>query len=144
MTCFFLSARFHQYLPRVSHKRMQNLSRSEETVMSHGRGTKATANQFTVKCTVHGHHVYKRIWTPQLGEWLETVCKVDNEHDKYAVAVHLCNSATTIPREITCTCHFFINSKGEIIGEMSGRRRRCTAPCGGLEVPCLLTFYHRW
>ena len=25
----------------------------------------------------------------------------------------------------------------------SGRRRRCTAACGGVEVPCLLTLYHR-
>ena len=45
---------------------------------------RTTANQFTVKCTVRGHHVYmyKRIWTPQAGERLETVCEVDNEHDK--------------------------------------------------------------
>ena len=107
---------------------------------------RTTANQFTVKCTVRSHHVYKRIWTPQASERLETVCEVNNEHDKYAVAVHLCNTVTTIghiPREITRTCHFFIKSKGEITGEVGGRRRRCTAPCGGLEVPCLLTFYHR-
>ena len=25
----------------------------------------------------------------------------------------------------------------------SGRRRHCIAACGGVEVPCLLTFYHR-
>jgi len=25
-----------------------------------------------------------------------------------------------IPREITCTCHFFIKSKGEITGEAEG------------------------
>ncbi len=91
-------------------------------------------------------HIYKRIWTPQVGERLETFCEEDNEHDKYVVAVHLENCATVvghIPREITRTCHFFIKNKGEITGEVSGRRRRCTAACGGVEVPCLLTFYHR-
>ena len=61
------------------------------------------------------------------------------------VAVHLRNSLTVvghIPREITCTCQFFIKNKGEITGEVSGRWQCCTAACGGLEVPCLLTFYH--
>ena len=90
--------------------------------------------------------MYKRVWTPQVGELHETVCEEDNEHDKYTVVVHLGNSATTIghiPREITRTCHFFIKSKGEMTGEVSRRRRCCTAPCEGVEVPCLLTFYHR-
>ena len=83
---------------------------------------RTTVNQFTVKCIVCGHHVYKRKWT-QVGERLETVCENNNEHDKYAVAVHLGNCATAIghiPRQITCTCHFFIKSKGEITGEAEG------------------------
>ena len=70
----------------------------------------------------------------------------DSENDKYAVAVHLSSCSTVvgqIQREITRTCHFFIKNKGEITGEVSGRHRRCTAACAGVEVPCLLTFYHR-
>ena len=70
----------------------------------------------------------------------------DNEHNKYAVAVHLSNCSTAvghIPREITHTCHFFIKNKGEVTGEVSVRHQRCTAACGGVEVPYLLTFYHR-
>jgi len=63
------------------------------------------------------------------------------------VTVHLKKNSLTvvghIPREITRTCHFFIKNKGEITGEVSGRRQHCTAACGGLEVPCLLTSYHR-
>ncbi len=108
--------------------------------------TTTAVNQFVVKCSVRGHHVYKRIWTPRVGERLETFCEEDNEHDKYAVAAHRNGCATIvghIPREITRTCHFFLKSKGEITGEVSGKRRRCIAACGGIEVPCLLTFYHR-
>ncbi len=65
-------------------------------------------NQFVLKYSVRGHHIYKRIWTPQVGERLETFCEEDNEHDKYAVAVHvnLENCATVvghIPREMTRT-----------------------------------------
>ena len=36
---------------------------------------------------VRGHHVYKEIWTPELGDVL-TVCKEpDNIHDRHAVCV---------------------------------------------------------
>ena len=115
--------------------------------MAEGPSTTATlSNQFVVKGSVRGHHVYKYIWSPCVGEQFETFCEEDNEHDKYAVAVHLKNSLTVvghIPKEITRTCHFFIKNKGEITGEVSGRRQRCTAACGDLEVPYLLMFYHR-
>ncbi len=36
------------------------------------------------------------IWTPRVGERLETFCEEDNEYDKYAVAVHLDNCATVV------------------------------------------------
>ena len=93
--------------------------------MAEGPSTSATpSNQFVVKCSERGRHVYKRIWSPCVGEPFETFCKEDNEHDKYAMAVHLKNSLTVvghIPREITRTCHFFVRKKGEITGEVSGR-----------------------
>ena len=34
---------------------------------------------------IRGHHVYKSVWTPEVGEELST--EDGNEHDKYAVAV---------------------------------------------------------
>jgi len=112
--------------------------------MAEGPSTTTTpSNQFVVKCSVHS--IVCKCWSPCTGEQFETFCEEDNEHDKYAVAVHLKNSLIVvghIPREITRTCHF-IKNKGEITGEVSGRRQRCTAVCGGLEVPCLLMFYHR-
>ena len=36
---------------------------------------------------VRGHHVYKAIWTPVIGEELEVRTEDDNEHDQHAVAV---------------------------------------------------------
>jgi len=115
--------------------------------MAEGPSTATTqSNQFVVKCSVRGHHVYKYIWSPCVGEQFDTFCEEDNEHDKYAVTVHLKDSLTVvgyIPREITCTCHFFIENKGETTSEVSGRRQHCTAVWGGLEEPCLLMFYHR-
>jgi len=56
--------------------------------MAEGPSKTATlSNQFVAKC----HHVYKCIWSPCVGEPLETFCEEDNEHDKYAVAVHINN-----------------------------------------------------
>ena len=43
----------------------------------------------------------------------ETFCEEENEHDKYATAVHLNNCLTVVGhilREITLTCHVFIKS----------------------------------
>jgi len=70
------------------------------------------------------NHVYKRIWSPCVGETFETLYKEDNEHNKYAMAVRLNNCLTVaghIPREITHTCHFFIKNRWEITGDISGR-----------------------
>ena len=36
---------------------------------------------------VRGHHVYKVIWTPVIGEELEVRTEDDNDHDQHAVAV---------------------------------------------------------
>jgi len=111
--------------------------------MAEGPSTTATpSNQFTVKCSVRGHHVYKCIWSPSIGEPFETFCDEENEHSKYAMAVHRNTVVGYIPREITHTCHFFVKNKREITCEVSGRRQHCTAAFGGVEVPCLLTFYH--
>ena len=89
--------------------------------MAEEPSTAATLSHRSVlKSSVRGHHVYKRVWSPCVGESLETFCEEDNERDKHAVAVHLSNCSTVaghIPREITRTCHFFIKNKGEITGE---------------------------
>jgi len=74
--------------------------------MDQVRTTATPRNQFIVRCSVRSHHVYKRIWSPCVGELFETFCKEDNEHDMYAMAVHLNNCFTVvrhIPREITRT-----------------------------------------
>ena len=42
----------------------------------------------TTSCIrAHGHHVYKNVWTPTLGDELECRREGDNDFDRYAVAV---------------------------------------------------------
>ena len=36
---------------------------------------------------VRGHHVYKRVWSPVVGEILQLSCEEDNDHDRFSVSV---------------------------------------------------------
>lgn len=93
---------------------------------------------------VRGHHVYKDVWKPRLGELL--LCKMEfgNIHDPYAVSVVRDDGAEVVghvPRKISSLCYFFIKRKGTIFCQVTGKRRRSVdLPQGGLEVPCTLTF----
>ena len=42
---------------------------------------------FTTDSTICGHHVYKEIWTPIIGEELTWAIEDDNNWDPYAVAI---------------------------------------------------------
>ena len=33
---------------------------------------------------VHGHHIYKRLWSPIIGEVLELLREEESEHDRFA------------------------------------------------------------
>ena len=90
---------------------------------------------------VRGHHIYKRTWTPLIGEKLRT--KEDaNCHDRFAVAVFKADESTVghIPREVSKVAWYLLTHGGEIACEVTGRRRRSVTPGKGLEVPCIYTF----
>jgi len=42
---------------------------------------------FCQESVVRGHHVYKSVWTPFVGEILDTKREAVNSHDRRAVAV---------------------------------------------------------
>ena len=46
-----------------------------------------TSAQFSIHSVVRGHHVYKKIWTPYLGEILDLHPEVGNKYDIFAVVV---------------------------------------------------------
>ena len=91
---------------------------------------------------MRGYHVYERIWSTTIGEELLCEREMDNERDRYAVAVikdgviigHL-------PRKISCICLLFLRRGGSIVCRISGTRRySANLPQGGLEIPCTLLF----
>ena len=57
------------------------------------RNSKAMANQsadgdvYTLESVVRGHHIYKCIWTPRVGEHLLLKLEESNNNDPRAVAI---------------------------------------------------------
>ena len=68
------------------------------------------------------------VWSPFIGEYLNTQVEPDNVHDKYAVKV-LENEAD-VPREILRYCSFLLNLSATVTGAQENRRGN------GLTVPC--------
>ena len=82
---------------------------------------------FQLDSVVRGHHVYKSIWTPNIGQVLETAAEVSNTEDSHAVAVLYQGSTVSVghvPREISKISWFFLWHGGDISCEVVGRRRR--------------------
>lgn len=102
------------------------------------------SSRYTLNSCIRGYHVYKDIWNPSIGETLLGKPEFGNIHDPYAVAVVSSTVDTIVghlPRNISTMCHIFLRRAGNIIVQVTGRRRRSVdLPQGGLEVPCLLTF----
>ena len=77
---------------------------------------------YTYDSVIRGHHVYKLIWTPRMGEQLPLRCEDNNVRDATAVAVvkgivvvgHL-------PRVLARTVFYFLK-RGNPASEGVGRR----------------------
>ena len=41
--------------------------------------------EFSSDCVIRGHHIYKRVWTPSVGETVQLELEEENEHDNFAV-----------------------------------------------------------
>ena len=107
--------------------------------VSHSIGVDVTAcemveDSIRVESVVRGHHVYKEIWTPELGE-VQTVCKEpDNIHDRHAICVKKDGAIVGyVPRELSRTMDVFIEKGGVVTCTVTGRHKKGK----GLEVPCV-------
>ena len=64
---------------------------------------------------IHGHHIYHRIWTPELGECLVCEREPTNVNDRYAVAVVKDNVAVGhLPRAQSKIYSLFLLRNGTI------------------------------
>ena len=101
--------------------------------------TKSTASTEIVS-VIRGHHFFKEVWTPVVGERLAVRKEYGNKHCRFAVAVFKtsCRSCRAgivgrVPLEISLSLWNFLTEGGEIICEVAGKRRKGK----GLEVPCI-------
>ena len=91
---------------------------------------------------MRGHHIYKDIWTPVIGEELTVIPEETNEHDPHAIAV-LKDEAIVghVPHELSRILFFFMKrSRSSIVCEIKGRRKHSL----GLEVPCVYKISGQW
>ena len=104
--------------------------------------TEDSEEEFLTDSMVRGHHIYREVWTPVVGEHLECIREEDNAEDRYAVAV--IKDSTTVghlPRRISMLCSLFIRRGGTIRCSITGHCRYSRDLVqGGMEVPCQLTF----
>ena len=87
---------------------------------------------------IRGHHVFKNIWTPRLGEVLLVSQEPGNIHDRQAVALLKADRTVVghVPREFSRVFWHFLNHGGKVSCEVTGKRKHGK----GLEVPCVYKF----
>ena len=83
---------------------------------------------------IRGNHVYKAIWTPEIGEILKCKQERGNSKDLYAFSVI---KDDTIVGHISCeksfVVQYFLEHNGAVTCEVTDRRKHEK----DLEVPCL-------
>jgi len=95
-----------------------------------------------INSVVRGHHIYKDIWTPEIGEELTCRREVGNIYDLHAVAVIRGNAIVGhVPHTISMPCNVFIRRGGVIHCIITGHRQySLDLERGGLDVSCKLQF----
>ena len=87
---------------------------------------------------VRGYRVYKKDWSPNIGDRFGVEVEETNLHDRYAVAVVVNDCITGyIPREISKAVYYFIKNNGMVQGSVTGKRKRSME---GLDIPCIYEF----
>ena len=56
----------------------------------------ANSESLCLESVIRGHHVYKRVWSPRIGEQLVLRHEEDNHHDVRAVAIIKDNAVGTM------------------------------------------------
>ena len=69
---------------------------------------------------IRGHHIYKDIWIPFIGEILRVEQEANNTTDRFAVAVVRDETVVGhVPREVSCLVWHFIEHDGTVTCEVN-------------------------
>ena len=70
---------------------------------------------YQVESVIRGHHIYKTVWTPFIGETLSLRIEDGNEQDSFAVAVIKNDDIVGhAPRQFSRVFYFFLSHDGTI------------------------------
>lgn len=79
---------------------------------------------FLFESIIRGHHFYKTMWTPIVGEALQVCREPSNTHDAHAVSILkdgvMCGH---VPREYSRVFSSFLVNGGDISCEVVGHRK---------------------
>ena len=80
--------------------------------------------EISTDTVIRGHHGYKEVWTPIIGEVLQCEKEEENSHDLYTVAVKKLDSIVGhVPHTISTLCHLFMSRGGSITCTVTGIRK---------------------
>jgi hypothetical protein len=97
--------------------------------------------EFNFESSIRGYHVYKSIWTYEIGEKLCCDKEENNANDKFAVKL-VRNDGNKeqcvghVPIEHSKVFNFFLKRGGKIFATLTGNKFFNI----GLELPCTYTF----
>ena len=92
-----------------------------------------------VDSVIRGHHIYKAVWTPYIGEKLSLELEHGTSHDFYATTVKKDGLVVgRVPRQLSKLFWTFLSNGGQISSEVTGRRE-----VGGWRFHALTKFRER-
>lgn len=95
------------------------------------------ADRYSFDSFVRGHHVYKDIWTPTIGESLHCMRELLNKKDKYAVAIMKDNKVVGhVPLSYSRHLSQFLQIRSSSLSCKVTGERVNRGGGYGLEVPC--------
>ena len=75
----------------------------------------SSTGTFSIRSVIRGHHIYKMVWTPYVGEELILKTEDTNLYDKHAVAAMKDDAIVGhMPRSLSGISWFFLKSGGHI------------------------------
>ena len=80
--------------------------------------SQANISFYSLDSVIRGHHIYKSLWTPFIGETLELKCEEpENVHDRYSVCVMKNGDFIVghVPRELSKTVWYFLKRGVKVI-----------------------------
>ena len=94
--------------------------------------------EYSWESVIRGHHVYKAIWTPEIGEFLKCKQKRGNLEDLHTVSIIKDDTIVgRVPREKLRVVLYFLEHDGTVTCQVTETPNFSLSNCVS-AVPCIL------